>query len=95
MAIQEQLHTVDSVQDLLRTPEYNRRRFYLIDGVMFEMSPVKRIHSRLANRIGMFFGIFLEEHDLGEAHTELGFYPSGDRSTVLAPDAAFCQPLAP
>jgi len=89
MAIQQQLHTVDSVQHLLRTPEYNRRRFYLIDGVMFEMSPVQRIHSRLANRIGMFLGIFLEEHDLGEAHTELGVYPADDSSTLLAPDVAF------
>ena len=89
MAIQQQLHTVDSVQDLARTPEYNRRRFYLIDGELFEMSPVKRIHSRLANRIGMFLGIFLEEQDLGEAHTELGFYPAGDRGTLLAPDVAY------
>ena len=89
MAIQQQLHTVDSIQDLLRTPEYNRRRFYLIDGVMFEMSPVKRIHSRLAVRLNMFLELFLEEHDLGEAHTELGVYPPDDRSTLLAPDAAF------
>ena len=85
MAIQEQLHTVDSVQQLARTAVYNRRRFYLIDGELFEMSPVQRVHSRLANRIGMFLGIFLEEHDLGEAHTELGFYPADDRSTLLAP----------
>ncbi len=89
MAIQEQLHTVDSVQHLARTPEFNRRRFYLIDGELFEMSPVQRVHSRLANRIGMFLGVFLEERDLGEAHTELGFYPADDRSTLLAPDVAF------
>ena len=89
MAIQEQLHTVDSVQDLMRTPEYNRRRFYLIDGRLIEMSPVQRVHSRLANRIGMFLGMFLEDTDLGEAHTELGFHPPGDRTTLLAPDAAY------
>ncbi len=89
MAIQEQLHTVDSVQHLARTPEFNRRRFYLIDGELFEMSPVQRVHSRLANRIGMFLGVFLEERDLGEAHTELGFYPADDRSTLLAPDVAY------
>ena len=89
MAIQEQLHTVDSVQDLMRTPEYNRRRFYLIAGRLIEMSPVKRVHSRLANRIGMFLGLFLEDTDLGEAHVELGFYPAGDRTTLLAPDVAY------
>ena len=89
MAIQQQLHTVDSIEDLLRTPEYNRRRFYLIDGVMYEMSPVKRIHSRLAVRLSMYLELFLEENDLGEAHTELGVYPPDDRSTLLAPGAAF------
>lgn len=89
MAIQEQLHTVDSVQHLARTPEYNRRRFYLIDGELFEMSPVQRVHSRLAMRIGSILLGFVDEHDLGEAHTELGFYPADDRSTLLAPDVAF------
>lgn len=89
MAIQQQLYTVDSIQELLRTPEYNRRRFYLIDGELFEMSPVKRIHSRLANRLGMLLGMYVEEHDLGEAHVELGVSPPGDRSTLLAPDVAY------
>ncbi len=89
MAIQEQLYTVDSVQELMRTPEYNHRRFYLINGGLFEMSPVKRVHSRLANRIGMFLGMFLEDTDLGEAHVELGFYPASDRTTLLAPDVAY------
>ena len=53
------------------------------------MSPVQRVHSRLANRIGMYLGIFVEEHDLGEVHTELGFYSTPDRRTMLAPDVAF------
>lgn len=89
MVIRQQLHTVDSVQHLLRTPEYNRRRFYLIDGELFEMSPVQRIHSRLASRIDRIIGLFVEEHDLGETHVELGFYTAGDRTTLLAPDVAF------
>ena len=89
MVIRQQLHTVDSVQDLLRTPEYNRRRFYLIDGELFEMSPVKRKHSRTASLLGYFMQDFVLSKDLGEVHTELGFYPAGDRTTLLAPDVAF------
>ncbi len=89
MAIQEQLHTVDSVQHLARTPEFNRRRFYLIDGELFEMSPVQRVHSRLASRIDRIIGMHVEERDLGEVHVELGFYPADDRSTLLAPDVAY------
>ena len=89
MVIRQQLHTVDSVRHLARTPEYNRRRFYLINGELFEMSPVQRIHSRLASRIDRIIGLFVEEHDLGETHVELGFYTAGDRTTLLAPDVAF------
>ena len=89
MAIQQQLHTVDSVQDLARTPEYNRRRFYLIDGELFEMSPVKRIHSRLASLIDFFLRGYVMSKDLGEVHVELGFHPPDDRSTLLAPDVAY------
>ena len=89
MAIQQQLHTVDSVQHLARTPESNRRRFYLIDGELFEMSPVQRVHSRLASLIDFFLRGYVMSKDLGEVHVELGFYPADDRSTLLAPDVAF------
>ncbi len=89
MATQERLLDIDAVTELMRQPEYADKRFYLMDGVIYEMSPVQRVHSRLANRIGMFLGIFVEKHDLGEVHTELGFYPARDRRTLLAPDVAF------
>ena len=89
MATQEQLLDIDAVSELIRQPEFADKRFYLMGGVIYEMSPVQRVHSRLANRIGMYLGIFVEEHDLGEVHTELGFYPAGDRSTLLAPDVAY------
>lgn len=89
MATQERLIDVDAVSELIRRPEYADKRFYLMDGVIYEMSPVKRIHSRLANRISMFLGIFVEERDLGEVHGEIGCYIPGDRTTLLAPDVAF------
>ena len=89
MATQEQLIDIDAVTELMRQPEYAYKRFYLMDGVIYEMSPVKRIHSRLANRISMFLGMYVEERDLGEVHGEIGCYAPGDRNTMLAPDVAF------
>ena len=89
MATQEQLLDIDAVTELMRQPEFADKRFYLIDGVIYEMSPVKRLHSRIANRISMYLGIFVEERDLGEVHVEHGFHSPGDRSTMLAPDVAF------
>ncbi|MCY3797077.1 MAG: Uma2 family endonuclease [Chloroflexi bacterium] len=89
MATQERLLDIDAVSELMRQPEFADKRFYLLDGVIYEMSPVKRLHSRIANRISMFLGVFVEERDLGEVHGEIGCYAPGDRSTMLAPDVAF------
>ncbi len=89
MATQERLLDIDAVGELMRQPEFADKRFYLLDGVIYEMSPVKRLHSRIANRISMFLGVFVEERDLGEVHGEIGCYAPGDRSTMLAPDVAF------
>lgn len=89
MATQERLLDIDSVSELMRQPEFADKRFYLIDGVIYEMPPVKRLHSRIANRISMYLGIFVEERDLGEVHGEIGCYAPRDRSAMLAPDVAF------
>ena len=89
MVARERLFDVDALWELARQPEYAKKRLCLIDGELIVMSPVKRVHSRLANRIGTILGTFLEHNDLGEAHTELGFHPPGDRRTLLAPDVAF------
>ena len=89
MVIQERLLDVDAVLDLTRQPEFAHKRFYIIDGELFEMSPVSRVHSRLAVRIGSAISLFVEQHHLGETHIELGVYSAEDRSTLLAPDVAF------
>ena len=89
MATQERLIDIDAVSELMRQPAFADKRFYLMDGVIFEMSPVQRVHSRLAMRLGTYLTQFVEDHDLGEVHTELGFYSAGDRTTLLAPDLAF------
>ena len=89
MAIQERLLDVDAIWDMARQPEYDNKRFYLIDGELFEMSPVNRRHGRLAVRIGMYLTLFVEEHGLGEVNAEVGYYPAEDRHTLLAPDVAF------
>ena len=89
MATIERLLDIDAVSELMRQAEFADKRFYLMDGVIFEMSPVQRVHSRLAMRLGTYLTQFVEEHDLGEVHTELGFYSDRDRRTLLAPGVAF------
>ncbi len=89
MATQERLLDVDAISELLRQPEFADLRFYMIDGELFEMSPVKRQHARLASMINYFLQGHVMAHNLGEVHVEIGCYPPGDRSTLLAPDVAF------
>ena len=89
MAIQQQLHSIDTVWELARQPEYADKRLYLIDGELFAMSPANRLHGRLSNRIGAYIMLFADEHGLGEVMVETGYHPPDDRHTLLAPDVSF------
>lgn len=89
MATQERLLDIDAVTELMRQPEFADKRFCLIDGEIIEMSPVQRVHSRLASMIDFFLRGYVMSKDLGEVHIEHGFRPPGDRNTMLAPDVAF------
>ena len=89
MATQERLLDVDTVTELMPQPDFADKRFYMIDGVIFEMSPVNRLHGRLAMLIGTYMTLFVLENELGEVNTEVGYYPGSDRTTLLAPDVAY------
>ena len=73
----------------MRRPEFADKRFYMIDGDIIEMSPVQRVHSRLASMIDFFLRGYVMSKDLGEVHVKHGFRPPDDRNTMLAPDVAF------
>ena len=70
-------------------PELADRRWYMIAGELFEMSPVNRVHGWLAIQIGYHLLDFVQENDLGEVNAEVGYSPPDDLTTVLAPDVAF------
>ncbi len=89
MATQERLLDVDAVWEMMLQPDYEKKRFYVIDGELFEMSPANRLHGNLAIIIGSIVWRFVEEHNLGEVNAEVGYYAPGDRRTLLAPDVAF------
>lgn len=69
--------------------ELTDRRWYMIAGEVFEMSPVNRVHGWLSVRISYYLTHFVIERDLGEVHVEVGYSPPDDPTTVLAPDVAF------
>ncbi len=89
VAIQEKLYTVDDLWAMESDPELEHRKFYLIDGVLYEDEMPKRPHARLQVRIGHFLYEYEERFGLGEATSECGFHPPKTRHTALLPDVAF------
>ena len=89
MVIQQKLYTVDDVWELSHRPENENKHYYLIDGELHWDMPPGGEHGNLALEIGYHLRVFLQNHDLGKGTVETGYYPPGDRHTVLAPDVAF------
>ncbi|MCY3779460.1 MAG: Uma2 family endonuclease [Chloroflexi bacterium] len=89
MVLNEKLYTVDDLWAMDHDPDLEHRKFYLIDGVLYEDEMPKRPHGRLQIRIGHFLYEYEEQFGLGEATSEVGYYPSDTRHTALLPDVAF------
>ncbi len=89
MAIQEKLYTVDDLWAMESDPEFEHRKFYLIDGVLYEDEMPKRPYARLQVRISHFLYEYEERFELGEVTSECGFHPPNTRHTALLPDVAY------
>ena len=89
MAIPEPVLDIDAVWALSQRPEYDNKRLNLIEGELEVMSPVRRVHGRLAARLGACLLLYADEHGLGEVHVEAGHHPPKDKRTLLAPDVSF------
>lgn len=77
--------------DLLRMPDDGLRR-ELVRGELRTMTPAGRRHGKIAMRIGVRLGQFVEQHGLGEVYAaETGFKLSADPDTVRAPDVAYLR----
>lgn len=69
----------------------DEKRYELVRGDLFMMSPASPVQGRYASRMDRALGIYVDEHDLGEVYTaEPGFeLESEPEQTVRAPDVAF------
>ena len=65
-------------------------RHELVDGRLRTTPPAGGEHGRIAHRLGMLLGVFVDEHQLGAVYAaETGFLIQRDPDTVRAPDVAF------
>lgn len=89
MAVKEKLYTVDDLWAMESDPEFEHRKFYLIDGVLYEDDVPGRIHAHVQVKIARYLDEFAEAHGQGEVTSECGFHPPETRYTAMLPDVAY------
>ena len=89
MTILERTYDIDDIQELIRRPGNEGKRFELIDGELLAMAPANLEHSWLAIEIGYYIREYLFRHDLGRVGADSGHYTGVDRITLFFPDVAF------
>lgn len=88
MTVDARLFTAD---ELLRLPG-DGSRYELVRGELRKMSPAGSKHGRVAARILIRLGTFVEQHGLGVVYAaETGFVLGRSPDTVRAPDVAFVR----
>src|SRR5690348_14379719 len=88
MVVRERLYTAE---DLLHISNSDRtKRYELIEGEVFEVSPTAKPHGLLTSKFNYVIYGFVEQHDLGSVYgAETGFKLTEDPDTVYGIDVAF------
>ena len=78
-----------TAEQLVEISQDDTHRYELIQGELIVMSPAGGRHGKLASRLHIAIGVFVEEHALGEAlAAETGYRLTQNPDTVLAPDVS-------
>lgn len=89
MAVKEQrYYTADDLWRISQLPRYDGKRLFLIDGVIYTMTPAKWLHGDLTGELHYRIAHFVKRHRLGRvtaAETGYTLAPG----TTLAPDVGF------
>ena len=78
-----------TAEELLKLPR-GRFRYELVNGELRQMSPAGQSHGKIAARLTVALGHYVEENGLGEVYAaETGFKLRENPDTVRAPDVSF------
>jgi Uma2 family endonuclease len=87
MALETKLVTAE---ELFRMPDQGRSE--LVEGELRTMTPASAQHGRIASRLAVSLGAYIDQHDLGVTlAAETGFIIRRNPDTVRAPDVAFVR----
>ena len=89
MEVKKRLYTVDDVLAMQGWDGKRDRKYELINGELFEMSPANILHAWLASRLATFLNNYAGGKELGYSFVEAGFFLSDERHNLYAPDVAF------
>ena len=90
MVLQQQLHTVDTLWELVCAPENDDKRFHLIDGELFAFPRARyALPGRLIASLMGYIYDHVERKDLGMTLLGVGHYSADDNHTVLGPAISF------
>ena len=90
MDIQQQLHTVDTLWELVCAPENDDKRYHLIDGEVFVFPRARyALQGRLVASLLRYIYEHVEQNDLGLTLLGVGHFSADDNRTVLGPAIAF------
>ena len=89
MEVRDRFYDIDDLWRIVSDPANSDRRFELVEGELFEMAPPGEEHGQLSIMLGKYLFDFVQENQLGRVTADTGYYPTEDRTTLLAPDIAF------
>jgi len=90
MVAQQQLHTVETLWELVCAPENDDKRFHLIDGELFAFPRARyALPGRLIASLMGYIYDHVERNDLGMTLLGVGHYSADDNHTVLGPAISF------
>ncbi len=91
MLIQQRLHSIDTVWELVLAPENDSKRFYLIDGELFSFPRARyRLPSMLIASLSACLQNHIDQRDIGGIVTlSTGYHPPNNLYTLLGPAIAF------
>lgn len=83
--------TLMTAEELLRLPR-GQFRYELIDAELKQISPSEHNHGRIAMRLSIALGQYVQEHRLGEVYAaETGYKLRSNPDTVQAADLSFIE----
>lgn len=81
-----------TADELLAMPDDGAHRYELVRGELITVSPSGARHAKIAARIHIHLGTYVDRHKLGETYiADGGFHIARDPDSVFAPDVGFVQ----